>query len=77
MPTTQADNQEPQAAANPQMDMSLAELKSKYPAVYQAAVNEERERIQTIDELAEVGHEELINQAKYQTFMLPVILQLL
>lgn len=69
MPTTQADNQEPQAAANPQMDMSLAELKSKYPAVYQAAVNEERERIQAIDELAEVGHEELINQAKYQTFM--------
>lgn len=69
MLTTQADNQEPQAAANPQMDMSLADLKSKYLAVYQAAVNEERERIQAIDELAEAGHEELINQAKYQTFM--------
>lgn len=69
MLTNQVDNQQLQAAANPQLDLSLADLKSKYPAVYQAAVNEERERIQAIDELAEAGHEELINQAKYLTFM--------
>lgn len=69
MLTNQVDNQAPQAAANPQLDLSLTDLKSKYPAVYQAAVNEERERIQAIDELAEAGHEDLINQAKYQTFM--------
>jgi enoyl-CoA hydratase/carnithine racemase len=69
MPTTQVDNQPPQAAANLQLDLSLSDLKSKYPAVYQAAVDEERERIQAIDELAEAGHEDLIKQAKYETFM--------
>ena len=55
--------------------MNLEDLKAKHPEIYNQAVNEgvqqgiqaERERIQTIDDMALTGMEELTNKAKYET----------
>ena len=55
--------------------MNLEDLKATHPEIYNQAVNEgrqqgiaaERERIQTIDDMALTGMEELTNKAKYET----------
>jgi len=56
-------------------NMTLEELKEKYPDLYNSIFNEgkeegikaERERIKSIDDLLMPGHEEIINNAKYET----------
>jgi ATP-dependent protease ClpP protease subunit len=51
----------------------LAELQAKYPELYQAAVQagveQERARIKELDELADASNQEIINKAKYETFI--------
>lgn len=49
--------------------MNLEKLKSEYPDLFESIVNEaralERERIREIEEIAMVGHEALVNAAKF------------
>lgn len=65
-----------------QMDeLTLAMLKEKFPEVYQQAISDavakaaqdavtaERARMKAIDEIAEPGHEELVQKAKYDSSM--------
>lgn len=55
--------------------MTLEELKEKYPDLYNSIFNEgkeegikeERTRIKSIDDLLMPGHEEMVNEAKYET----------
>lgn len=55
--------------------MTLEELKEKHSDIYDAIFNKgkeegikaERERIKSIDDLLMPGHEEMINEAKYET----------
>lgn len=70
-----------QSKGEPHMELTLALLKANFPDVYQQAVSDavaktkeeaitaERARMQAIDEIAEPGHEELVQKAKYDSNM--------
>lgn len=70
-----------QSKGEPQMELTLALLQANFPDVYQQAVSDavakakeeaitaERARMQAIDEIAEPGHEELVQKAKYDSSM--------
>lgn len=59
-----------QPATNP-AGFSLTELKSQHPDVYQAAIDEERLRLQGIEELSVSGFEDLVMKAKFSEPMTP------
>lgn len=79
----QSVNSQPKPNNQPKGEpqMTLEELKEKYPEVYQQAISDavakakeeaiatERARMQAIDEIAEPGHEELVKKAKYDLNM--------
>lgn len=51
--------------------MNVNELQDKYPDVYaqviQQGVEQERARMQALEELTLAGHQDIINKAKYET----------
>lgn len=55
--------------------MTLDELKAQHPDLYKAVVDEgqqaERARIQAIEDMTMPGHDELANQAKFETGLTP------
>lgn len=62
---------EPQKPKEVEDNMTLEELKEKHPdtynEIYNMGVNEERERIKAIEDLAIPGNEEIINKAKFES----------
>ena len=66
----QTFTEEPKNKENKEEKMTKAELKEKFPALYNEIIGEgaeeERKRIQDIEENAPAGYEELVTKAKFE-----------